>query len=158
MCLREEIIVCDRAELLRRADSAAEGLAILDFLDVAETRRAAAVAVGVVGVESHADASVTAGVHFALVEDGLHFAVHHLGRLAAVGVEEIAIFVGFVVRTVDIAVAKRGFEVAGNFAAPLGRGVLFGLLDRGAVLGDRREVLLPAPACGRRLEVASVRA
>ena len=111
-----------------RVDSAAQRLAIAEFLDVAQPRRDAAVAVGVEAVERHRDLPVAAGVHFALVEDGLHLPVHHLRGLTAVGVEEPAVRVGFVVRALDVAVAQGQLQVRGDLATPFGEGFLLGIL------------------------------
>ena len=140
VCLREEIVVFDRAELFCSVGATAERLAIPEFLDVAETCGDAAIAVAVVTIEGYADPAVAAGVHFVLVDDGLDRLVHDLRSLTAVGVEEIAALVRLVVGTVNVAVAQRGLEVTGDFAAPLGNGIFLGLLNGGLDSDDRRRI------------------
>ena len=62
---------------------------------------------------------------------GLNILVHDLRLLTAVGVEEVAARVGFIIRTVDVAVAQGHLQVGGNLAAPLGDGFLLGDLNGG---------------------------
>ena len=102
--LVEEVLVILSLEVVRSVGATAQALAILQLLDVAQTSGDATVAIGVVAVEGHADLAVTAGVDLTLVEDRLNLGIHHLGSLTAVGVEEVAASIGFIVGTVDVAV------------------------------------------------------
>ena len=93
---------------------------------------------------------VAAGVDLGAVQDGLHGAVHDLGRSGAVGVDKVGALVGFIVPlqiTVPQGELQRG--LVGDLAAELGGSVLDGgvhggvdgIDGLGVVLGMMRETL-----------------
>jgi len=127
--LVEEVLVILSLEVVRSIGATAQALAISQLLDVAQTSGDATITVGIVTIEGYADLAVAAGVDLTLVKDRLNLGIHDLGSLTAVGVEEVAASIGFIIGTVDIAVSEGKMQVARNLAAPLGNGVLLGLLD-----------------------------
>ena len=127
--LVEEVLIFLGLEVVRSIGATAQALAISQLLDVTQTSGDATVAIAVIAVESNADLTVAAGVDLVLVKDRLNLGIHNLGSLTAVGVEEVAASIGFIVGTVDVAVSEGQLQIGRNLAAPLGNGVLLGLFD-----------------------------
>ena len=73
-------------------------------VDIAKPCGDALIAVGGKAVEVHADPSIAPGIHLRLVKDGLYVLIHHLRRLLAVGVEEVAVRIRLILRAVNVAV------------------------------------------------------
>ena len=145
--LVQEVLVILAGELVPGIGASAQGLAVTQLLDVPKAGCDPAVAVGVVAKEGAGDAAEATGVHLALVDDGLHRGVHDLRLLATVGVDEVGILVRRVIRAVDVAIPQGGLQVGGDLAAPLGQGVLLGLLDGG--LDEAQGVLVRLGDDGR---------
>lgn len=122
--LGQEVLIFNGLEFISRASAATQGIAVLELLNVAQACRDATIAVGVITVEGYADGTVAARVHFALIQDRLNTLVDHLGSLTAVGVEEVAACIGFILGTIDVTVAQRQLQVGRELTAPLGQGLL----------------------------------
>jgi len=92
---------------------AAERFAITQLLDIAQPAGDTTVAVCVERVERQGHAGVAAGIHLGAVEDRGHVLVDNLRWGKAVGVDEEAVCVGFVVALTDSnAVASLGERVS----------------------------------------------
>src|SRR5699024_10218766 len=124
----KEILVLFRLEIFCRSGTSAKALSITKLLDIAKSGCNPTVSIGVISVEGHADLSITAGVHFALIQNRLYMGVHHLRSLTAVRIEEVAVCIGLVIRTVNVSVTQRQLQVGRNLSTPLGDRVLLGLL------------------------------
>ena len=90
----------------------------------------AAISIGVEGIEVNQGTDVAAGINSQRIGDRSAAAIHHARSFLTGGVDEIAVFIGGIVRTIYIAVAQRKLQIRRNFAAPLGDAVLFRLLNR----------------------------
>ena len=95
----EEIIVIVKVcgEVIRCRRSAAERLAVPDFLDITQTAGDTAVAVGIEGVEVDRNLRVAAGIHLRSVEDRLNGAVNDLRSGGTVGVDKITVCIRLIV-------------------------------------------------------------
>ena len=130
--LGKEVIVHIGGEVIRGGRTTAKRFTVPHFLDVAQAAGDAAIAVGVKGVEVDGHTGVAAGVDLGAVQDGLHGAVHDLGRGGAVGVDEVGALVGFIVPlqiTIPQGELQRG--LVGNLTAELGGSVLNGGVHSG---------------------------
>ena len=136
----QEVIVVDRLKVVCCVGTATKRLAIPELLNVAKPRRDAAVAVGVIAIKRDGNRAISARIHLVLIEDGLNVPVNHLWRLTAVGVEEEAIRICFILWTVDIAITQGQFKIRGNLAAPLGHRFLLGVFDGDFDGVDRRGI------------------
>lgn len=88
---------------------AAQGFPIADKLDAVQTCRDAAVAVGVIGVEVHGHAGITAGIEQGGIH-GFRVLIHHVGLFVRLGGDEPAAGVGGIIRTLQVAVAQRAAD------------------------------------------------
>ncbi len=92
---------------------------MLDQLDVAQTGRHAAVAVGVEAVEVHGHVAVVAGAALHGIQNRIDLAVNDLGGVLAGGVDEHGVGIRLVIGAVDVAVAERELQVGRDLASPL---------------------------------------
>ena len=74
----EEILVLFCLEIFCCSSTPTKAFPITELLNIAKSGSNPTVPVGVVSVEGHANLSITAGVHFALIQDRLYMGVHHL--------------------------------------------------------------------------------
>ena len=95
-----------------RRELAVKRFSVAQLLDVVQTAGDAFVAVRVKGVEVHACLRVYAAVDLRADGDGLRLLliVHDAGRRDTVGVDKVAVSIGFVVGAFRIAVAERSFK------------------------------------------------
>lgn len=133
--LVEEVLVILGGEVILGAGLAAQGSAIGNLLEVVEAAGDTAVPVHVVGVQVDARPALHTAVHLGAVEDGLTIRIHNTRLGAAVGVDEIAALVGFVIGALQVAIAERGLDGGqgrDSLAAALQLGLAFlvGSLDR----------------------------
>lgn len=144
LSLVQEVFVVIGREVGLRACLAAEGLAVADLLQVVEAAGDALVARGVEGVEGDAGATVHAGVDLGAGQDRVQVCVHDAGGGGGVGVDEVGVLVGLVVRALRVAVAqgrlqngqsRYGLAVATELGLALLVGGLDGCLDLGDGLG-----------------------
>ena len=136
------VIIVQNAKFILGADATVQRLAVFPELDIGESRRNAAVAVGVEGIDVDGGADVTAGVDRQRVGDLHSPAIDHAGLFLTGGVDEIAVRIGGILRAIHIAVAQREFQIWRNLSAPLGYAFLFGLLDGFPDLSDRHGIAL----------------
>ena len=87
--LGKEVIVHIGGEVIRGGRTTAQRFTVPHLLDIAQTAGDTAVPVGVEGVEVDGHTGVATGIDLGAVQDGLHGAVHDLGRGGAVGVDEV---------------------------------------------------------------------
>src|SRR5699024_7344714 len=71
----EEVIVDFCIEIFCCSGKPTKALSIPQLLNIAKSGSNPTVPVGVVSVEGHADLSITAGVHFALIQNRLYMGV-----------------------------------------------------------------------------------
>ena len=109
--LIEEIILIVRScEVVLSPGLASEGLAVTDFLQIIQTAGDALIAVAVESVEVDAGSAIYAGVHFRALQNRLPVRIYDTGSSRTVGVDEVAVLVGFVIGTFQIAVTERGLD------------------------------------------------
>ena len=125
--LGKEIVIEVGGKVIGGGRTTAQRFSIPHLLDVAQAAGDAAIAIGVEGVEVDRHTGVAAGIDLGTVQDGLHGAVHDLGRGGAVGVDEVGALVGFIVPfqiTIPQGELQRG--LVGDLTAELGGSVLDG--------------------------------
>ena len=83
-----------KRQVISGRGTTAQRFSVPHLLDVAQAAGDAAVTVGVEGVEVDGHTGVAAGVDFSAFQNGLHGAIHDLGRGGAVGVDEVGALVG----------------------------------------------------------------
>ncbi len=98
------VIHFHRVKVILRVGPAAQRLPVTQFLYIAKTCRDSLIAVGGKAIKVHADPAIAPGIHLRLVKDGLYILIHHLRRLLAVGVEEVAVRIRLILRAVNVAV------------------------------------------------------
>ena len=136
------ILVIQRVEFILCADAAVQRLAVLPKLNVGQPSRNAAVAVGVEGIDVDGGADVAAGVDRQRIGDLYALAVDHARLFLTGGVDEIAVRIGGILRTIHIAVAQGQLQIGRNLSAPLGHALLFGLFNGFPDLSDGHGIAL----------------
>ena len=108
--LIQEIVLFLGCEVVFCSGLAAERLTVTDLLQVVEAAGDALVAVRVEGVEVDAGSAVDAGIYLASLKDRLTVCIYDAGRRSRVGIDEVGICVGRIIRSLQIAVTKRSLE------------------------------------------------
>ena len=88
----------------------AERLSSTDELQVVQTTGDALVAVAVESVQVDACTTVHAGVDLGAGQHRIAVGIHDTGSGSGVGIDEIGIGIGGIIRAFDVAVTKRGFD------------------------------------------------
>ena len=89
---------------------AAERLTVTDLLQVVEPAGDSLVAGAVEGVKGDAGTAIHTGVHLGTVEDRVQVCIHDAGSRGGIGIHEVGVLVGLVIRTFSVAVTKRSFQ------------------------------------------------
>ena len=108
--LRQEIFICIGGEVRCCAGLAAEGLAVMDLLQVVQPTGDALVAVGVESVEVDAGTAIHTGVNLGAGQDRIAVSVYDSGSRSGVGIDEVAASVSRIIRTLGVTVTERRLD------------------------------------------------
>ena len=97
----EEVLIVLGCEIILCTGLAAERSAIGNLLKVVQTAGDATIAVHIVGIQVDGGATFHAGIHLGAIDDGIAVSIHNAGSSAGVGVDEVAVLVGFVIRALS---------------------------------------------------------
>ena len=111
------VVIVQNAKFILGADAAVQRLAVLPKLNVGQPSRNATIAVGVKGINVDGSPDITAGVDRQWIGDFYTLAVDHAGLFLTGGVDEIAVCIGRILRTIHIAVAQGQLQVSGAASA-----------------------------------------
>lgn len=111
------------------------------FRQVVEPAGDSLVAGAVEGVKGDAGTAIHTGVHLGTVEDRVQVCIHDAGSRGGIGIHEVGVLVGLVIRTFSVAVTKRSFQNRERryrlaVALELSFALLVGSFDGGLDLGD----------------------
>lgn len=139
MSVEEIILIVRCIKVILCTTLAVERFAVADLLKIVQAAGNAFVTVAVEGVQVDGCSAVNAGVYFGALQDRLSVRIHDAGCGRTVGVDEVCVLIGFIVRPFQIAVTegcldgskgRNGFAVAIQLALTF----LIGRLDRGVDL------------------------
>ena len=138
--LIQEIFIGVSGEVGLCACLAAERLTIADLLQIVEPAGDSLVTGAVEGVEGDAGVAIHTGVHLGAGENRIQVCIHDAGSRGGIGIDEVGVFLSFVVRTLCIAIAERRLKDRERryglaVALELGLALLVGSLDGGLDLG-----------------------
>ena len=102
----EEILVLIRKVILR-AGLAAQRLTVTDLLQVIQATGNPLIAIGIERIKVDARPAVHTAVNLGSIQDRLAVRVHNARSRGAVGVDEVGVCVGFIVRALRIPVTER---------------------------------------------------
>ena len=143
--LVEEILIFIRIEIGLSAGLAAERLAVTNLLEIVEAAGDALVTGAVESVEGNAGTTVDTGVNLGTAHDRIAVCVHDAGSSGSVGVDEVRISVGCIVRSLKVAITKRSLQNGERryglaVALELRFAFLVGSFDSGLNLGNSASV------------------
>ena len=137
----QEVFIVIAGEVRLCTCLAAERLTVTDLLQVVEPAGDSLVAGAVEGVKGDAGTAIHTGVHLGTVEDRVQVCIHDAGSRGGIGIHEVGVLVGLVIRTFSVAVTKRSFQNRERryrlaVALELSFALLVGSFDGGLDLGD----------------------
>ena len=140
--VEEIILIVHSCKVVLSSGLASERFAVTDLLKVVQTTGDTLIAVAIEGVQIDGCSAVHAGIDFGSFQDRLSVGIHDSGSRCAVGIDEIAVLVSFIIRSFQIAVTERcldGGEGRNELAVTLQLALTFliGCLDCGLDLGYR---------------------
>ena len=132
--LSQEIVIRIGCEVGLGTCLATQGFTGTDELQVVQTAGDTLVAVGVEGIQIDACATIHAGVDRGAGQHRITVSIHDAGRSSRVGVDEVSVGIGGIIRSLDIAVAQRGLDSSQRryalaIALQLGLALLVGGFD-----------------------------
>lgn len=110
MLVEEIIFIVCCSEVIFCTTLSTERFAIADLLKVIRTAGDTLVAVAVEGVQVDAGSAVNAGIHFRAFKDRLSVRIHDARSRSAVGIDEVAVLISLIIRSLQITVTKRCFD------------------------------------------------
>mgnify|MGYP003206880093 CR=1 FL=1 len=105
--LVEEILILVRCEVGLSRCLAAERLTVAHLLQVVQAAGDTLVAGAVEGIEGDAGTTIHTGVDLGTGHDRIQVSIHDAGSRGRVGVDEVGVRIGCVVRSLKVAVAER---------------------------------------------------
>ena len=102
----EEILFLIR-KIILRAGLAAQRLTVMDLLQVIQAAGNPFIAIGIEGIKVDARPAIHPAVNLGSIQDRLAIRIHNARSRGAVGIDEIGICVGFIVRAFRIPVTER---------------------------------------------------
>ena len=108
----QEVFIVIAGEVRLCTCLAAERLTVTDLLQVVEPAGDSLVAGAVEGVKGDAGTAIHTGVHLGTVEDRVQVCIHDAGSRGGIGIHEVGVLVGLVIRTFSVAVTKRSLIIA----------------------------------------------
>lgn len=143
--LVEEILVFVRVEIGLSAGLAAKRLTVTNLLEIVEAAGDALITGAIESVEGNAGTTVDTGINLGTAHDRIAVCVHNAGSIGGVGVDEVRIGVGSIVRSLKVAITKRSLQNGERryglaVALELRFAFLVGSFDSGLNLGNSASV------------------
>lgn len=105
--VKEIVLIVHSCKVILGSGLSSERFAVTDLLKVVQTAGNTLVAVAVEGVQVDAGSAVNAGIDFGSFKDRLSVGIHDSGSCCAVGIDEVGVFIGLIIRSFKIAVTER---------------------------------------------------
>ena len=104
------VFIINICEIILSTALASEGFSVAELLKVIQTAGNTLVAVAVESLEVDGCPAVHAGINFGAIQNVHSVRINDSGRRVRIGVDEIAVFVSLIIRSVLIAVAKGSLQ------------------------------------------------